>query len=266
MSLIRSKDAAIYYEEHGAGETLILLPGLLGTIESHWRRFIPEFAKQFHVVAVDLRGHGRTNNPSEQLRLHQLVADLSALCETLGIERARICGYSLGGYIGLAFGIQHPGSVQSLLMHATKFFWTPQAVATAAADFVPEKILEKVPQWAAQLRQDHAPANGEEGWKGLLNAAKDFLGTMPVEGLTANALAMATFPVLVSVGDADEMVPREEAAQLAARLPQGTLHVFTATRHPMQFVRKESFLEVARSFFEKNSTPEDTRLDILEKF
>ncbi len=254
MSYIRSKDSAIYYEEHGAGEPLILLPGLLGTIESHWRRFIPDFAKHFHVVAVDLRGHGRTNNPSEQLRLHTLVADLFSLYETLEIDAARICGYSLGGYIGLAFGIQHPGRVQSLLMHGTKFYWSDEAVASMIRDFDPEKVTQKVPSWSEQLQREHSPANGDDGWKGLLNSAKEFIETMPSEGLTENSLKLAVFPVLVSVGDSDTMIPRSEAERLASALPNGTLNVFENTRHPMSKVDKRMFLEVALPFF---NSPDD---------
>ena len=249
MSFIRSKDSALYYEEYGSGDPLILLPGLLGTIESHWRRFIPDFAKHFHVIAVDLRGHGRTNNPSEQLRLHTLVADLFSLYETLEIDSARICGYSLGGYIGLAFGLQHPGRVQSLLMHGTKFFWTPEAVAATTKMFDAATILKKVPQWATQLHQDHSPANGDDGWRILLTSSKEFLETLPTEGLTEHSLKLAAFPVLVSVGDSDEMIPRVEAEQLAAALPNGTLNIFLNTRHAMQHVQKIPFLDLALSFF-----------------
>ncbi len=249
MSLISSKDAAIYYEEHGSGETMILLPGLLGTIESNWRRFIPQLAEYFHVVAVDLRGHGRTNNPAGQLRLHTLVADLFALYDSLGIESARICGYSLGGYIGLAFGIQHPGTVQSLLLHGTKFYWNRSDIQSAVMNFDSDRIQKKVPAWADQLQHEHSPANGENGWKTLLRQAKEFIQTMPSEGLTGSALKHADFPVLVSVGDEDEMISRPEAEQLADALPYGILNVFAHTQHPMPQVDTKLFLDIAYSFF-----------------
>lgn len=249
MSFIRSKDSALYYEEHGTGETLILLPGLLGTIESHWRRFIPHFAEHFHVIAVDLRGHGRTDNPSSQLHLHTLVADLFAMYDSLGIESARICGYSLGGYIGLAFGIQHPGTVESLLLHGTKFYWTTGAVESAIREFDHDRIIQNVPAWAEHLQREHSPANGEEGWKHLLQQARKFIQTMPVEGLTPGALKLADFSVLVSVGDLDEMVPQAEAERLADALPYGMLNVFPNTRHPMPHVDMKMFLDIADSFF-----------------
>ena len=72
---------------------------------------------------------------------------------------------------------------------------------------------------------------------------------MPVEGLTPGALQHADFPVLVSVGDSDEMVPRTEAERLADALPYGMLNVFPNTRHPMPQVDMKMFLDIADSFF-----------------
>ncbi|MER3524151.1 MAG: hypothetical protein C4326_08815 [Ignavibacteria bacterium] len=249
MAYIRSKDATLYYEEYGTGEPLILLTGLLGTIERHWRRFIPDFARQFHVIAVDLRGHGRTDNPSGTLRLHALVGDLFALYEALDLDSARICGYSLGGYIGLAFGVQHPGRVHALMMHASKFYWTPTAAAAAAEDLDAELIMEKAPQWAKQLQADHA-FGSEDAWRTLVHSAREFIGTLPAEGLSEHALRLADFPVLVTVGDADDMIPRGEAERLTAALPNGTLEILPETPHPLQRVKKEVVLNRALMFFQ----------------
>lgn len=248
MSFIRSKDAALYYEEYGSGEPLILLPGLLGTIESHWRRFIPEFSRHFHVIALDLRGHGRTNNPSGVLRLHTFVHDLYALYDALDIETAHVCGYSVGGYIGLAFGIRHPGRVRSLLMHATKFRWTPEAVAATTKDFDPEVIRANTSHWAAQPQGDHA-LDGENGWENLLASAREFIATLPDEGLSEQSLRLAHFPVCVFLGDNDEMIAREEAERVVAVLPDAMLEILPDTRHAMKHVQKTLFLERALRFF-----------------
>lgn len=75
MAYGRSGDAVVYYEEYGGGPTLILLPGLLGTIDSTRRRFVPDLAAAFHVLVADLRGHGRTNNPAGVLTEVHTPAD-----------------------------------------------------------------------------------------------------------------------------------------------------------------------------------------------
>jgi pimeloyl-ACP methyl ester carboxylesterase len=263
MSYILSKDAALYYEEYGSGETLILLPGLLGTIENHWRRFIPEFSRHFHTVAVDLRGHGKTNNPSGRLSLNALVDDLHTLYDSLQIERGYICGYSLGGYIGLAYGLQYPGKVSALIMHGTKFFWTQDAVQSTVKDFDPEAIMRKVPAWGESLERDHEPGNGGEGWKNLLQASREFIELMPKEGLTQTSVSGVNCPILVSIGDADEVISREEAERLVALLPDAKLHIFENTKHPMQSVQKDPFAETALSFLQgiKTSSPKSQSLE-----
>jgi pimeloyl-ACP methyl ester carboxylesterase len=72
---------------------------------------------------------------------------------------------------------------------------------------------------------------------------------MPTEGLTSNALELADFPVLVSAGDQDELVPVADVERLASALPYGMPHIFPNTQHPMQKVDKKVFLDIAYSFF-----------------
>jgi len=249
MSLILSKDAAIYYEEYGSGEPLILLPGLLGTIETHWRRFIGEFAAHFHTIAVDLRGHGKTNNPSGTLRLQTFVDDLHSLFETLQIGHARICGYSLGGYIGLLYGLQHPGRVCALIMHGTKFYWEEKTAQTAAGELNPDVIMSKSPVWGQMLQEQHSRGNGNDGWQTLLQASSEFILTMPANGITAEPASLLDFPVMVSLATNDELIPREEAEQLVSALPGATLSIVENARHAMQTVPKQQFVEQVVSFF-----------------
>jgi pimeloyl-ACP methyl ester carboxylesterase len=248
VSFILSKDAAIYYEEHGSGEPLILLPGLLGTIESTWRRFVPEFSKHFHTIAVDLRNHGKTNNPSGAFDLGTLLHDMHTLFETLQIERAHMCGYSLGGYLGLLYGLHHREKCITLVMHGTKFFWDEEAASTMTGRLSPDSILARQPGWADALQKDHAPGNGEKGWTTLLRRSADLLHRLPAEGIAPEALHQADFPVLVSVGEDDEIIPHQEAKQLAGILRNGRLVVLNNTRHPMQTVHKQTFLDAVLPF------------------
>ena len=250
MSYILSRDAAIHYEEYGSGESLILLPGLFGTIETTWRRFIPEFARRYHTIAADLRGHGKTNNPSGRLRLLQLVDDLHTLLDTLGLDEVLICGYSLGGYIGLAYGLQHPGMVRALASHATKFAWTPAGAAALADGLDPDLIAIRSPERARAMQQDHAPGNGVEGWGDLARAGGEFLTTLPAEGITEAAMRRADFPVLLSRCSGDTMVPAEETAQVAGRLPRAAIASLSGGKHPMDTVPTAEFLAVVTQFFD----------------
>lgn len=248
MSYILSGDAAVFYEEYGAGEPLVLLPGLLGTVESHWRRFLPDFARRFHTIAVDLRGHGKTNNPSRILRLSQFVDDLHKLLDTLQLDRPLLCGYSFGGYLALAYATRHGAKIRGMALHATKFFWDDDAVRAVAGDMDPETVSATSHERAAALQQDHLPGNGPGGWRELLNASRSFLATLPAEGPGEPALSAVRCPVLVSHCEADVMIPHAEAKRLAAALPAGRLHLFGGCGHPIGGLPKQPFVEVTTEF------------------
>jgi pimeloyl-ACP methyl ester carboxylesterase len=262
MSEIRVNDLKIYYEISGTGSPLVLLPGLLGTIGS-WRRFIPALAKHYRTVAIDLRGHGRTNNPvpagkagTGGLRIDQMVDDLNSVLDELRLEKVSVLGYSLGGCIGLMAGLKRPGRIQALVMHAVKFFWDEASISSMVASLNPVTILEKTPKYAQELKENHAAIYGLEYWRTLLSTAADLIKTMPEQGPTIAQAASASFPVLISVGDRDQLVSLEEVMRLVRVLPKGELAVLPATPHPLPRVRVDSFLPILLDFLERSNKPE----------
>jgi|WetSurMetagenome_2_1015567.scaffolds.fasta_scaffold72720_2 2-succinyl-6-hydroxy-2,4-cyclohexadiene-1-carboxylate synthase len=248
MSYILSADATLYYEEYGTGEPLVLLPGLLGSVESHWRRFMPEYAKHFHTIAVDLRGHGRTNNPSRRLVLSQCVDDLHILLDTLEIERALFCGYSFGGYLALAYAIRHPRKAGGVAVHATRYTWDADTVAAMAEALDPDAAAAKVPDWTAALARDHLPGNGPDGWRDLMLAARPLIRSLAGDGIGADGLGTLACPVLVTRCADDELVTHEEVERLAAAIPGGRSHTFGAGKHPLQSVPKQPFVDATTQF------------------
>ena len=263
MSNIQVNDLNVYYEISGEGPPLILLPGLLGTIESDWRRFIPPLAQSYCTIAVDLRGHGRTNNPAlsgeasaGELCIGKMADDFNGLLDKLGFENASIVGYSLGGCLGLLAGLKRPGRIKSLVMHGTKFFWDEASVSAMVASLDPNVILEKTPHYARALQQNHAAIYGNNYWQEILSIAARFVRTMPEQAPTLKQAAEANFPILVSVGDHDKLVTLEEAIRLFRSLPKGELLVLPATRHPFQSVQIDSFLPVILHFLERALKPE----------
>ncbi len=86
----------LYYEIHGTGEPLILLHGGVGAIEM-FGPVLPMLAKGRQVIGVDLQAHGRTADINRPLRYELMADDIAALVKHLGIQRADVMGYSLGG-------------------------------------------------------------------------------------------------------------------------------------------------------------------------
>src|SRR5215831_11624420 len=86
----------MYYEIHGTGQPLVVLHGSFMTIEL-MGTLIPAFAQSRQVVAVEFQAHGHTADIDRPITYEQLADDTAALLGHLGIARADVCGYSLGG-------------------------------------------------------------------------------------------------------------------------------------------------------------------------
>jgi len=106
---------ALYYEIHGAGEPLVVLPGAFMTVEL-MGDLVPTLAETRRLIAVELQGHGHTADIDRPLSYEQLADDVAALLEHLDLDQADVYGYSLGGAVALQLGLRHPGRVRKLVI------------------------------------------------------------------------------------------------------------------------------------------------------
>ncbi|MDZ7733319.1 MAG: alpha/beta hydrolase [Acidimicrobiia bacterium] len=99
--------------------TVVLLHGWLASGGLNWFRAFEPLSRHFHVVAPDLRGHGRGIRSRRRFRLGDCADDVAAMCEVLGIGSAVVVGYSLGGPVAQLTWRQHPDLVDGLVLCAT---------------------------------------------------------------------------------------------------------------------------------------------------
>ena len=238
----------INFEQYGGGDAskpfLLLLPGLLGAISTQWRLFLKPLSENYRLLLVDLRGHGRSQNKAPTLDINQMLDDLTGLLDQLQIDRLHIAGYSLGGYLGLLLALNQPRRVATLLMHAAKFYWTPEAAAKMRQQLDPDVMAQKVPTYADQLVQEH----GGRQWRVLVRQAAELTASLVEGGISERQIKNVQLPVLVSVGDRDELVPLPEAFRLSRTLPKGELLVLPNTRHPLQTVQLVPLLPMMQAF------------------
>ena len=99
--------------EH-AGEAIILLH-FSGANLMMWQRIIPYFQEHYHLILIDLRGHGKSDQPETGYHMDEMARDVNGIMQQLKLERAHIVGSSLGAEVGLSLAANHPHRVTSLV-------------------------------------------------------------------------------------------------------------------------------------------------------
>lgn len=103
-------DIPLYYEEHGDGETILLVHGWMCNAEYWWQKNVPALAESHHVVAVDLRGHGLSGKTDEGHTLAQYARDVRHLVESIDLADLTFVGWSMGTHIALRYFEQFGGA------------------------------------------------------------------------------------------------------------------------------------------------------------
>lgn len=110
---IDANGTRLYVETTGSGAPLVFVHGF--SLDTRmWDDQWEPFAERFRVIRYDLRGFGRSAQPTDQYYRH--ADDLAGLLDALEIERAHVVGLSLGGAVTLDFALAHPGRAHSIVL------------------------------------------------------------------------------------------------------------------------------------------------------
>jgi pimeloyl-ACP methyl ester carboxylesterase len=243
--------ARLYYETHGNGEPLLLIPGFGCTVEIYFAQ-TPELSRQFRVTVFDPRGAGRSDAPLDGYSMPVFADDCVAVMDAAGIASAHVLGTSFGGMVAQHLAIMHAPRVRRLVLGCT----TPGGAhhvlppAENLATFLAASEVED-PAKAVRMRYPmhysdaYIAAHDEEI---VARAVADAHLRSSPEGRagqlaavnghdTWGGLARIAVPTLVAHGDEDGVVPVENGRNLAARIPAASLRVYEGAKH-MFFVER----------------------------
>jgi len=225
--------------------TLLLLHGALGS-PATLEPLAELLAAEFTVKTFSFAGHAGRAVDQETFTLPRFAEEVLAFLKTHETTSAHVFGYSMGGYAALLAARQQPARFASITTLGTKLDWSPESAAAETRLLDPEKMLAKVPAFAEQLRQRHAPAD----WAAVVRATA---GMMTAAGasppLAAADFAVLQVPVQVLMGDGDLTPERGDASRiLAERLPQVRYAVLPNTPHPIERVNIPDLASRIRDF------------------
>jgi pimeloyl-ACP methyl ester carboxylesterase len=250
MPKLNRDGANIHYEVHGSGPPLILTHGYSSTSDM-WQGQIAALSQHHKLVLWDMRGHGQSDYPADAAAYSEAltVADIAALLDAVGAEKAIVGGLSLGGYMSLAFYRTHPERVRALLIIDTgpgfrkddaRDAWNKRAHETADR-FDREGLAVLKSLSAERASVTHRDATG------LARAARGMLTQR--DASVMETLPNIKVPSLVVVG-ADDTPFLAASDYMAAKIPGAQKVVIPAAGHAANIDQPKAFNDAVTSFLD----------------
>lgn len=198
-------------------------------------------------ILFDFPSHGESTTSRKSLTASELARYTRSLLEHLEVYSVGIIGYSMGGYVGIELALVAPSMVKSIVSHAMKFYWTENAIAEATLGLDVERIKTRSQKGFDMLFAMHE-ANG---LKKTVDLTKSIIVNFAESQLHESDLAKLHCPLLLSVGDKDELVSLEEISKLYLSLDKKkvSLAVHANSPHPISKLDKGSFTHAVREFW-----------------
>ncbi len=252
------------YETAGdpAAPAVVLLHGFTSDLRM-WYELVGEFARRYFVVALDLRGHGRSSAPEDldAYAAEKLAADVRALLDHLGIDLCALVGSSFGGMIALQFAVTWPGRLAALVLSDTsaayahpdydEHYWNRERDIDASTEIVRKFGTAELGKRLAASLGDPFLARGVRERYARLSAA-GWLGCARVRKERPNLLPQlrerVTVPVLIAIGEEDPV--RSASRVMAAELPEARVVTFRGTGHGVPVLAPQAFARETLRFLD----------------
>lgn len=208
---------------------LILLHGAAFS-NKQFEKLQPQIASDFIIHTPNFPGHGEDANTNTNFSVAAFANAIISYIDAHQIETANIFGYSLGGYTGMYIAKKFPSRISKLITLATKFYWDENIAARESAMLNPEKIEQKVPQFAALLQTHHG-----DQWKNILHKTQELLINIGSSNpLQQDDYANIHTPCYIMLGDRDKMVTVDETLAVYKQLPDAQMCMLPGTPHPFE--------------------------------
>lgn len=259
MNRVTVRSVQLYTRSAGTGIPLVLLHAF-PLSSAMWLAQREGLARVCHVITPDLRGFGGSRLGDDEPSLDLMADDVAALLDDEGIDKAVIGGLSMGGYVTMAFCRRHPDRVLGVILADTKASPDPpqarenreriaQAVLASGSEVLVREVLPGL--IGPTTKERRAMVFGRV--KGLVQSAPPGAAAWAQRAMAArpdssDTLAALKVPLLVIVGEEDELSPPSDAAAMAKAAPDGRLEVIPKAGHLTAVEQPEAFNAAVTEF------------------
>lgn len=257
-SFTASDGNTIHYLVQGRGDPVVLLHGITGTAASNWGAagIIDRLAEEFQVIAVDQRGHGKSDKPRDAASYGERMAlDVVDLLDHLRLRQANVVGYSMGGFITMKLIALAPDRLLSAVVGGAGW---PSAELRDDDMFDALAVSLEEGKGGGPLVEflwpgDEPPTPEQVQAIGLAMVATNdqkalaaVVRGMPALDVSAELLRINEVPTLNIIGSEDPLKPNADA--LASVMQEHRLHVIEGANH-MNTLNSPEFYDTVRTFF-----------------
>ncbi|HEV2663962.1 MAG TPA: alpha/beta hydrolase [Blastocatellia bacterium] len=221
---------------------------------------LTELAKDFHIVAVDIHGHGASGY-RDPMTLEEMTEDFYRLLEQLNLRKVTWFGCSIGGMIGMRLALAHPEAIDSLILMSTAARLDPPEIK--------EATLQLWELFGAGHREDiadpamkffFAPRTYQDRPELIEKYRKELIGMKEADGMFAAALAVfnrsdiggainrINAPALVIVGRDDLATSPAEAEFIGGQIPNARLEIIGDANHLVAIEKPREITRLVREF------------------
>jgi pimeloyl-ACP methyl ester carboxylesterase len=270
--IARVNGVSIAYTVQGAGVPLVLVMGYRLSSSAWPTGLIEALATRFTVVTFDNRGTGLSEKPLHGYALSNMAVDVCCLLDHLGIERAHMLGYSMGGAIAQEFALRYPARLLALILCATfcggsKTTYAKPHILSAIRDLeglLPEEAARRI--WSVTYSPAYLRSNQQavelQMRREIANPTPLYVADLQFQALaefdSSSALSSINAPTLVLTGAFDQLVPPRNSRIIADLIPHAKLVVIPECGHRVMWEALDRSVSVIFDFLED---PREARAD-----
>ncbi len=220
----------IWYASYGRGEPVLFVHGGLANADT-WGAQVRRFSKQYRVIVMDSRGHGRSSRDARPFGYDLMADDVVGLLDYLKIRKVALVGWSDGAIIGLDIAMRHPQRLSKLFAFAANY--NTAGVMNVDSDPIFTKFI-------ARSRFEYEKLSPTpKGYDAFVQQIGKMWATQP--NWTRRDLARIKTPTWIVDGDHDEVIRPDQPRTMADWIPNAGLLIqpdvshFSIIQDPRQF-------------------------------
>jgi len=228
-----------------------------------WKKQVEVLKEDYRVIAYDIRGHGDSDTGTEDFSISLFENDLIMFMDKLGIDKASLCGLSMGGYIALNAIIYNPERFDSLVLSDTSCLADTPEARTKRLNVINTIFENGVSNYADESVKNLFAPESFTTKEAEIFSVREMIRNTNEESICCSLLALSArketchklsdidIPVLILVGEEDKITPPEVSGMMHENIKDSTLHVIQHAAHLSNMENPEEFNNQLQRFFEK---------------